>query len=133
MEYVVMVTGSVFSCIVSALGGYDGALELLVVMAMADYITGIACGIFGKSLKTKSGGLSSWTMYKGAIKKVVMFVLVWVASAVGKYLGNESVRAIVITFMCGEELLSILENVGMLGVKYPDIMEKVMEVLKRGN
>ena len=48
---------------------------LLAVMTL-DYITGLLCGLAGKSPKTETGGLSSKTAFEGLLKKVLILIVV---------------------------------------------------------
>ena len=64
------------------------------------------------------------------VKKVAIFLLVAVSTAVDRYLGVCEIRTVVVAFLCGGELLSILENMGELGVKYPEKLKEMVEVLR---
>ena len=50
------------SLLAQQLGGWDGALEVLVGMMAADYVTGlVVAGVFHRSGKSESGALDSPT------------------------------------------------------------------------
>ncbi|MEB8659035.1 phage holin family protein, partial [Bacillus cereus] len=87
-------------------GGWDVLLKILVTMVSVDYITGmIAAGYNGK-LKSKIG-------FKGIAKKVVLFILVGVATQLDMVFGsNSAIREATIFFFVGNELVSISENAG---------------------
>ena len=112
------------------LGGFDGALSLLLLLVAVDVITGVLCAIRGASKKTEQGFLSSTRFTEGLVKKVAVFLTVVVATAIDRYLGSQDIRILVVSFLCGEELLSILENLGLLGVKYPEKLREMIEILK---
>ena len=64
------------------------------------------------------------------MRKLVTLLLVLVAHGLDVMIGVEYIKtAAVIGFMVNE-VLSILENAGMLGVPMPEIFKKALEVLK---
>jgi toxin secretion/phage lysis holin len=67
----------------------------------------------------------------GLAKKVLVLVIVAVGHLVDGVLGAPSlVMDAVIYFYMSNELLSITENVGEIGVPLPGILEKAIAVLK---
>lgn len=120
--------GSVFS---QWLGGWDMFLKTLVVFMLVDYVTGIAVAfVFHKSDKTDSGGASSKECYKGIVKKMCILALVGVSVSVDNLTGSNYIRSATIFFFLGNEGLSILENIGLMGMKYPVFVKKALEVIK---
>ena len=45
-------------------------------------------------------------------------------------MGVDYTRALAIMFFLGNEGLSILENMGLMGVPYPEFIKKALEVMK---
>ena len=123
------------SFISERLGGADRLLLALVMFMAVDYITGFAVAfIFHKSQKTKSGGASSLVGFKGIIKKICMLLMVALAHELDYIMGTEYTRVLAILFFIGNEGLSILENMGLMGVPYPEFMHKALEAMKdKGN
>ena len=120
--------GSVFA---EWLGGWDMFLKTLVIFMLVDYVTGIAVAfVFHKSDKTKSGGASSRECYKGIVKKMCILALVGVSVSVDNLAGSNYIRSATIFFFLGNEGLSILENIGLMGMKYPAFIKKALEVIK---
>ena len=120
--------GSIFS---EWLGGWDVFLKALVMFMVIDYITGIAVAfVFHKSGKTKNGAASSKECYKGIVKKMCMLALVGISVAIDGISGTHYVRSATIFFFLGNEGLSILENVGLMGLNYPAFIKKALEVVK---
>ena len=120
--------GSIFS---QWLGGWDGFLKTLVIFMLVDYITGITVAfVFHKSNKTNTGGASSKECYKGIIKKMCILALVGVSVSVDNIVGSNYIRSATILFFLGNEGLSILENIGLMGMKYPAFIKKALEVIK---
>ena len=66
--------------IASLLGGWDTALQTLIIFMAIDYITGlIVAGVFHTSPKTKTGTLESRAGWKGLCRKGVSLLVVLVA------------------------------------------------------
>jgi toxin secretion/phage lysis holin len=99
-----------------------------------DYITGMAVAlVFHKSKKTQGGGASSKEGFKGIVKKICMLLLVGLAHELDVLMGTDYVRATAILFFTGNEGLSVLENMGLMGIRYPAFLEKALEALKDEN
>lgn len=119
------------SWIANALGGWDTAMILLVALMMADYITGVlVAAVWHRSNKSANGGLDSKAGFKGLLKKGVILLLVWIGVLLDKALGAAYVRTAVILFFIGNEGLSLLENLGLMGVPYPAFLQRTLEALK---
>lgn len=133
MEYktVLFVLGVVGGAISSYLGGWDTALQTLVLFMALDYITGLmVAGIFHKSKKTPGGGLESRAGFKGLCRKGVVLLIVLVACQLDRMAGTDFIRdACVIAFVTNEAL-SIIENAGLMGVPVPEVITKGIEILK---
>lgn len=128
----VVIAGVVGSGIAAAFGGFGVALQVLIMFIIVDYITGlVVAGLFQKSGKTENGALESRAGWKGLCKKVFTLVLVIVAAQVDRLIGQGSfVRdAVILTFVVNEGL-SILENIGLMGVPLPDRLKNALEILK---
>ncbi|MGQ7768285.1 phage holin family protein [Bacillus sp. KNSH11] len=105
------------------LGGWDATLKVLVIMVAIDYITGVVAAGYNGELKSKVG-------FKGIAKKVVLFLLVGVATQLDVALGsNSAIREATIFFFMGNELLSLLENAGRMGIPLPQALTNAVEVL----
>ena len=62
-------------------------------------------------------------------KKITMLILVGVANMLDRYMGVNFVRGAVIVGFLVNELISILENAGLMGITSPAI-EKALDILK---
>lgn len=123
------------SFVTNALGGWDVSLEVLIGMMAADYITGLMVAAFWKrSNKSNTGALDSRAGFKGLCRKGVMLMLVGVGSRLDKVTGGQFIRTAVCLFFIGNEGLSLLENLGLMGVPFPDTLKQALEVLRdQGN
>lgn len=113
------------------LGGWDAMLKLLVALMAADYISGlIVAGVFKKSNKSQSGALDSNASFKGLVRKCAILLLVYVSVLLDQAIGTHYVRSAVILFFIGNEGLSLLENVGLMGVTYPAFLRNMLQALR---
>ena len=105
------------------LGGWDMALQVLVGVVVLDYITGVLVAISQKRLSSEIG-------YKGILKKMMIFLLVYLAVLIEQATGTDILRLAVILFYIANEGISILENAGKLDVPYPKVLRDVLAQLK---
>ena len=112
-------------------GGWDASLISLMMFMAVDYITGlIVAGVFHNSPKTEGGALESGAGWKGLCRKVMILGLVLVAVRLDMAVGTNYIRdAVCIAFMANE-LISIIENAGLMGVPIPPVNLKAIDVLK---
>jgi toxin secretion/phage lysis holin len=105
-------------------GGWSPMIQILITFVVVDYLSGLlASGVEGK--------LNSRIGFKGIAKKVMIFVMVAVGHMLDNALGeNHLIRDSVIFFYCANELLSIIENSGRIGLPVPETLTKAVDVLK---
>ena len=105
-------------------------LTTLLVAMGVDFVTGlVVAGVFKKSQKTPNGALESNIGWKGIAKKGVTLLIVLIAHRLDLAIGTTIIRdAVVIAFIVNE-VISITENAGLMGVPPPPI-KKAIEVLK---
>lgn len=119
------------SAAVNALGGWDMSLQALIGMMAADWITGwLVAAVWKRSNKSAGGALDSRAGWKGLCRKGAVIALVWAAATLDAALGAAYVRTAVCIFFIGNEGLSLLENVGLMGVPYPKFLKNALEVLR---
>ncbi|PGZ55641.1 holin [Bacillus anthracis] len=105
-------------------GGFDMFFNALLTLSVIDYSTGVIAAWCTGTLKSKVG-------FKGIAKKVVLFLLVATATQADAIMGtNSAIREATIFFLVGNELLSILENAGRMGIPLPAALTNAVEVLK---
>lgn len=113
------------------LGGWDGWLALLVALMVADYLTGVlVAAVWKKSGKSATGALDSRAGFKGLCRKGAVLLLVLVAVRLDSALGVTYARTAVCLFFIGNEGLSLLENLGQMGVPYPRFLRDALEALR---
>lgn len=128
---ILSISGVVGSCITYLIGGWAECVTVLLIFMVIDYITGvIVAGVFHKSPKTKTGTLESKTHIKGLFRKLTIFSFIILANLLDKQLGSNYIRdGVCIAFMVNE-LLSIIENAGLMGIPIPKVITNAIEVLK---
>jgi len=131
---VLAVVASVGSFVANQLGGWDTALQALVGFMAADYATGlIVAGVFKRSGKSAGGALDSLAGFKGIVKKCATLVLVWMGALMDGVIGAEYIRTAVTLFFIANEALSVIENIGLMGVPYPPFLKSALEAIKDKN
>ena len=114
-----------------ALGGWDAALQVLIGFMAADYITGLMIAAFWKrSNKSVSGALDSKASFQGLCKKGIVLALVWLGVMLDNATGFNYIRAAIILFFIGNEGLSLLENIALMGVPFPGFLKRMLEVMR---
>lgn len=132
MEKLIQVTKMSFSAMLAYLfGGFDGLMQMLCILMAVDYISGILVAtVFRKSTKSESGTLKSSVAVKGIVRKICCLLLVITITRLGENLGDQNFcRNTAIMFFSANEGISILENMGLMGVRYPHWLSKSLEVL----
>lgn len=125
------IIGAVFGAIITKMGGWSSDMVTLLIFMGCDYITGLTvAGVFKKSQKTETGTLSSYVGFKGICKKVAMLLLVLIAYRLDITLGTTYIRTAVIMALIVNELISLTENLGLMGVPIPPIILKAIDILK---
>lgn len=129
---VLAILGAIGSSIAYILGGWDTALQTLLLFMGVDIVTGyLVGGVFHKSEKTEGGRLESRAGFKGLCRKGVILLIVLVAAQLDALMQTDIVRNAVIIAFIANELLSIIENAGLMGVKIPTALQNAIEVLQK--
>ena len=124
--------GAVGAFISTLFGGWDAALTTLLIFMAIDYLSGIVvAGVFKKSGKSETGALESRAGLKGICKKGMMLLVVLVAVRLDMMSGTNFLRDAVIIAFVANEALSIMENAGLMGVKWPPVISNAIDVLKK--
>lgn len=124
--------GLVGSAIVSAFGGWDSGLSTLLIFMGLDYISGlIVAGVFHNSKKTDTGTLESRAGWKGLCRKCMTLAFVLVAYRLDLVFGADYIRNAVIIAFITNELISLVENAGLMGIKLPAVVNKAIDILQK--
>lgn len=121
------ITGTLATTLVYFLGGWDVAIQVLLIVVFLDYLSGILKAIYNKKLNSEIG-------LKGIVKKLGYFIIVAVAVILDRVMGNTgAIRTLVIYFFVANEGISILENWGGMGLPLPQKLKDTLEQLKNDN
>ena len=120
---------NVFSVILTTfiylVGGFDIAIQSLLIVIVIDYLTGIASAIYNKELSSKVG-------FKGIIKKFSYLLVVALSVVIDNLLGQSGlIRSLVIYFFVANDGLSIIENMAEMNVKLPQKLIDALEQIKK--
>lgn len=113
-------------------GGWNMPLWVLMVCMGVDYLTGlIVAGVFHASPKSSGGGLDSAAGWKGLSRKFVTLLIVVMANLMDLLLELHYIRDAVIVGFCANEMLSVLENAGLMGLPIPQVLTEAIDQLRR--
>ena len=128
MEKIIkLVTSTSATLFVYLFGGWDIALQSLVVAIVLDYLSGLAKGYVTNTLNSSVG-------LKGIVKKVGILGLVALSVIIDNIAGNTGlIRTMVIYYLVANEGLSIVENLSAMDILIPDFLKNKLEQLKDSN
>lgn len=102
----------------------------LIIFMVIDYISGlVVAGIFHKSNKSENGALESRAGWKGLCRKCVTLLFVLIAYRLDLAIGVDYIRNAVIIGFMANELISIVENAGLMGIPLPGVIQNAIEIL----
>ena len=122
----------IFGGIIAGLyGGWSEAMTTLLVFMAIDWISGVICaGIFKASDKTDSGGLSSKVGFKGLGKKCMIMLFVLIGARLDLFFASSFTREAVCIAFIVNELISITENAGAMGLPVPRVIASAIDALE---
>lgn len=105
-------------------GGWNTMITLLVVLVVIDWATGWAAAAMRGELKSRIG-------FNGILRKVAIFAVLAIAHLTDQVLGDLHVfRDAVTFFYLANELLSVVENMGKMGVPMPPIVRNAVHIFE---
>ena len=111
-------------------GAWTVALESLAILMVLDYATGlILAGVFHASPKSKGGTLESRAALKGLLRKGGIIIIVVALHQADRLTGKAFLRDGAAFAFCVEEIISLIENLGAMGVPMPGFISKAIEWL----
>lgn len=109
-------------------------MTTLLIFMVIDYITGlVVAGVFHKSKKTENGALESKAGFKGLCKKCMILLFVLIGHRLDIAIGTAYIKDAVCIAFIVNELISIVENAGLMGISVPPPIMKAIEVLNDKN
>ena len=119
--------GACVGMVISFWTGLPALGQAVLIVQVADILTGLACAVLGKSQKSESGKVSSRVMLEGIIKKGAEWLVVLVCIYAGTPMGMEGVGTMAMTYVIATELVSLLENLNLLGMDVP-LLRTILDV-----
>ncbi len=128
MDRLKIILGGIITAVSGFLGGMDGIMYALITFVSIDYVTGVMAAAKKKELSSEVG-------FWGISRKVCIIALVGVAHIVDVYVvqSRDVFRTAVALYYIGNEGLSLLENIGSLGVKLPKKLVNVLRQIRDKN
>nr|DAY70780.1 MAG TPA: holin [Caudoviricetes sp.] len=107
-------------------GSWDLALQVLIVFMVLDYGTGVLYAFLNNQLNSEVG-------FKGLVKKLMILVVLIIGVMLDRMLGNGTwvFRTLVCYFYIANEGISLLENVGNIGIPIPNKIRNALEQLNK--
>ncbi|MBR3739062.1 MAG: phage holin family protein [Clostridia bacterium] len=137
MKRIMEAMAAAAGAVLSFFTGLPPIIWVLLAVMTLDYITGLLCGLIGKSPKTETGGLSSKAAFQGLLKKVLILVVVGLAAladhaiAVSAGIEMAAVTGACCLWFVASEGLSILENAAAMEVPIPKMLMKALEIMRK--
>lgn len=103
-------------------GGWSLMIQLLLVLVVLDWLTGWGAAWMKGELRSRRG-------YEGIARKVTIFGLVAISYLIDQLLGGQQYfYNAVVFFYLANELLSIIENVGRMGIPVPKVLRRAIQI-----
>ncbi|QZY55107.1 phage holin family protein [Crassaminicella profunda] len=121
-----MILASLGTVMSTLIGEWNNIINILVVLMVTDYVTGLMKGMKNKEISSEIG-------HKGLLKKAAIFIVIILAHQIDLAAGGDNpvFRGMTIYFYIANEGISIMENLGVLGVPLPRFIVKVLEKMKK--
>lgn len=129
--YLIITIGTIGSAVASLFGGWTEDLTTLLIFMGVDFVMGLSiAAVWKKSGKSESGALNSISAWKGLCRKGISLLVVLVAHRLDITLDTSYIKTAVVIAFIANEAISIVENVGIMGVPLPNIITKAIDILK---
>ena len=105
-------------------GGWSALLSLFFFVIILDYLSGVGAAIISGQ------GLSSAIGYRGLVKKFFMVLIIALSHQIDRVMGTDLIMYGSLYFFIANELISIVENYGRMGLPLPQRLKGMIKVLK---
>ena len=123
--------GAAGAALIKIFGGWTEDMITLITVMAIDFILGLLiASVFNKSPKSENGSMSSKSCFFGLCKKCTMLLFVLVAQRLDISLGTDYIKTAAIIAFIVNELISIVENAGIIGIPMPKIIIRAIDLLK---
>lgn len=130
MESILIVMVDLAETLFRALfGQWGNDMTTLLIFMITDFLTSTVIVRFlqpnskAKALKCKTG-------WKGICKKCMLFIFIMAAHRLDLLISTKYIRKIVVIAFIINELLSVIENAEMMGIRVPRIFKNTIGILR---
>ena len=124
-EMYLSIIAGIATASVYLLGGFDIAIQCLLIAIVIDYLSGLIKAFVTKTLSSQIG-------VRGLLKKFAILLVVMLAVLIDRVTGESgAIRTLVIYYFVANEGLSITENLAQAGVPMPKIIKDALKALKK--
>ncbi|MGE7843815.1 phage holin family protein [Lysinibacillus sp. NPDC093712] len=119
--------GGITALIAYLIGGVDELVTSLTILMAIDLTLGVMVGWIIKDIDSRK-------TFKGLLKKTAMILMVIAAVQLDNATeSGDFMRNAMILFLIGMEGISIIENLGKLGIRVPKFLANAFAQLKKDN
>ena len=130
-DTVLTITGVIGAITAHLFGGWDAAMGTLLIVMGIDFLSGlVVAGVFHVSPKSEGGALESKAAGKGLLRKGMSLLVVLIGARLDLMLGTDYIRDGIVIAFVASEVLSIVENMGLMGVPFPAPIMNAIEMLQ---
>ena len=136
MKHIPETLAAAAGAVLSFFCGLPAIIWILLAVMTLDYITGMVCGLMGKSPKTEHGGLSSKAAFTGLLKKALILLVVLLAAlldravSLGAGIEFEAVAGATCLWFIASEGMSVLENAAAMEIPIPKVLLRALELFR---
>lgn len=131
-DFISVAAGAVGSSIAYLFGGWNSAMLTLCIFMAVDYLSGlVVAGVFHKSRKSDGGALDSKAGFKGLFRKAFILLVILLAYRLDLLIGSQYIKDMACIAYIVNETLSIIENLGLMGVPVPNVIKKAIDLLNK--
>ena len=124
-ETICVLISGITTGLIYLFGGFDVALQCLLVAIVLDYCSGIIKAFHTKTLSSRIG-------FHGLLKKIGYLLIVMLAVLIDRVTGNSgAIRTLIIYYFVANEGLSIIENLSVTNIPIPKVIKKALKALKK--
>lgn len=130
-QIIAMIVGLIGGVFTTLFGGWSAGMTTLIIFMAIDYAAGLTvAAVFKKSSKSESGALESRAGWKGLAKKAMTLLFVLIAYRLDLLMNTDYIRDAAVIAFCVNELISIVENAGLMGIPLPGVITRALDVLR---
>lgn len=134
-EKATKILATVGGAVAGLFGQWNMLLTFLIVVMGIDYVSGVLVAWAGKSPKSESGYPSSKAGFDGLLKKGFILLIVLISTVLDRAIGANTMmfQTATVCYYIANEMLSVIENAGLMGLPVPSAVRKAIEAMRDKN